>query len=152
MRDTVCCHAGNVADPAFGKDHACSEFAQPALRLGEQVASPGHALLRGPDVSGRVPRRDFIAEHGSWNRSRKAGYRVVAVHVGKDGKVSGSQPSLTGFLGGQTTQGRPADVQPIRDGSLPVSDDDNDVIGHPWPCFPQLLRMELSSPEHADPQ
>lgn len=70
----------------------------------------------------------FIAEHGSWNRSRKAGYRVVAVHVGKDGKVSGSQPFLTGFLDGQTTLGRPADVQPLRDGSLLVSDDDNGVI------------------------
>jgi glucose/arabinose dehydrogenase len=48
--------------------------------------------------------------------------------VGKDGKVSGSQPFLTGFLDGQTTLGRPVDVQPLRDGSLLVSDDDNGVI------------------------
>ncbi|HVX05973.1 MAG TPA: PQQ-dependent sugar dehydrogenase [Rhodanobacteraceae bacterium] len=33
------CHAGNVADPQFGKGHSCSEFAQPALRLGAHVAS-----------------------------------------------------------------------------------------------------------------
>ena len=70
----------------------------------------------------------FIAEHGSWNRSSKAGYRVVVVHVGEDGKATGSQPFLTGFLDGQKTLGRPADVQPMRDGSLLVSDDDNGVI------------------------
>jgi hypothetical protein len=70
----------------------------------------------------------FIAEHGSWNRSRKSGYRVTVLHVGKDGKVTGSKPFLTGFLDGQESLGRPADVQPLRDGSLLVSDDDNGVI------------------------
>jgi glucose/arabinose dehydrogenase len=53
---------------------------------------------------------------------------VVVAHVGKDGKVSGSQPFLTGFLDGETSLGRPADVQPMRDGSLLVSDDQNGVI------------------------
>jgi glucose/arabinose dehydrogenase len=48
--------------------------------------------------------------------------------VGKDGKVTGPQPFLTGFLDGQKTLGRPADVQPMRDGSLLVSDDDNGAI------------------------
>jgi glucose/arabinose dehydrogenase len=70
----------------------------------------------------------FIAEHGSWNRSQKSGYRVVVVQVGKDGKVTDSKPFLTGFLDGQKTLGRPVDVQPLRDGSLLVSDDDNGVI------------------------
>ncbi len=70
----------------------------------------------------------FIAEHGSWNRSRKPGYRVLVVHERKNGKVGGSQPFLTGFLDGQKALGRPADVQPLRDGSLLVSDDDNGVI------------------------
>jgi len=48
--------------------------------------------------------------------------------VGKDGTVTGSEPFLTGFLDGEKTLGRPADVQPLRDGSLLVSDDDNGVI------------------------
>ncbi|WHZ20281.1 MAG: L-sorbosone dehydrogenase [Rhodanobacteraceae bacterium] len=122
------CHAGNVVDPEFGKGHACSEFAQPALRLGAHVASLGMRFYVGrmfpPAYDGAI----FIAEHGSWNRSVKSGYRVVAVHVGKDGKVTGSEPFLTGFLDGQKTLGRPVDVQPLRDGSLLVSDDYNGVI------------------------
>jgi len=122
------CHAGNVVDPEFGKGHACSEFAQPALRLGAHVAPLGMRFYVGQMFPAAYRDAIFIAEHGSWNRSRKAGYRVVAVHVGKDGRATGSQPFLTGFLDGQTTLGRPADVQPMRDGSLLVSDDDNGVI------------------------
>jgi len=122
------CHAGNVVDPEFGKGHACSEFAQPALRLGAHVASLGMRFYVGQMFPATYRDTIFIAEHGSWNRSSKAGYRVVVVHVGKDGKVSGSQPFLTGFLDGQKPLGRPADVQPMRDGSLLVSDDDNGVI------------------------
>jgi glucose/arabinose dehydrogenase len=122
------CHAGNVVDPEFGKGHSCSEFAQPALRLGAHRASLGMRFYVGRMFPAAYHDAIFIAEHGSWNRSSKAGYRVVVVHVGKDGKVTGSQPFLTGFLDGQKTLGRPADVQPMRDGSLLVADDDNGVI------------------------
>jgi hypothetical protein len=53
---------------------------------------------------------------------------VRVAHVGKDGKVAGSAPFLTGFLDGQKTLGRPVDVQPLRDGSLLVSDDYNGAV------------------------
>ena len=122
------CHAGNVPDPEFGKGHPCSDYAQPALRLGAHVAALGMRFYVGRMFPKTYDDAIFIAEHGSWNRSRKSGYRVVAVRVGRDGKVTGSQPFLTGFLDGQKTLGRPADVQPLRDGSLLVSDDYNGVI------------------------
>jgi glucose/arabinose dehydrogenase len=122
------CHAGNVPDPEFGKQHACREFAQPALRLGAHVAALGMRFYVGRMFPAAYDGAIFIAEHGSWNRSRKSGYRVMVVHVGKDGKVISSRPFLTGFLDGQKTLGRPVDVQPLRDGSLQVSDDDNGVI------------------------
>lgn len=115
------CHAGDVLDPQFGKGHACTEFAQPALRLGAHMASLGMRFYVGRMFPASYEGAIFIAEHGSWNRSSKAGYRVIVVHVGKDGKVSG-------FLDGQKTLGRPVDVQPLRDGSLLVSDDFNGVI------------------------
>ena len=122
------CHAGTVPDPEFGKGHSCDQFAQPALRLGAHVASLGMRFYVGQMFPTSYRGAIFIAEHGSWNRSSKSGYRVVVVHVGKDGKVTGSKPFLTGFLDGQKTLGRPADVQPLRDGSLLVSDDENGVI------------------------
>jgi glucose/arabinose dehydrogenase len=122
------CHAGNVPDPEYGKGHSCSGYAQPALRLGAHVAALGMRFYVGQMFPKSYWGAIFIAEHGSWNRSRKSGYRVTVVHVGKDGKVTGAKPFLTGFLDGQNTLGRPADVQPLRDGSLLVSDDDNGVI------------------------
>lgn len=115
------CHAGNVLDPEFGyDDHACSQFAQPALRLGAHVASLGMRFYVGRMFPAAYQGAIFIAGHGSWNRSRKAGYRVVVVHIGKDGRIAGAQPFVTGFLDDQQTLGRRVDVQPLRDGSLLV--------------------------------
>ncbi|TAN07802.1 MAG: sorbosone dehydrogenase family protein [Rhodanobacteraceae bacterium] len=122
------CHAGNVLDPEFGHGHSCSQFAQPALRLGAHVAALGMRFYVGQMFPAAYHDAIFIAEHGSWNRSRKAGYQVRVVHVGKDGTVLSSAPFLTGFLEGQKTLGRPVDVQPLRDGSLLVSDDYNGAV------------------------
>jgi glucose/arabinose dehydrogenase len=69
----------------------------------------------------------FVAEHGSWNRSSKSGYRVmVAVLAGN--RVIDYRPFVTGWLQSQQTLGRPADVLPMRDGSLLISDDRAGVI------------------------
>ena len=122
------CHEGDVLDPQFGKGKSCSDYAPPALKLGAHVASLGMRFYRGRMFPASYRGAIFIAEHGSWNRSAKSGYRVVAVHVGSGGRVTGQQPFLTGFLDGQTTLGRPADVQPLPDGSLLVSDDFNGAI------------------------
>ena len=73
----------------------------------------------------------FIAEHGSWNRSPRAGYQVVFVPF-KDGKpLAGPEDFLTGFVtdpNGKIVYGRPVGVTVAGDGSLLVSDDDGDVI------------------------
>jgi glucose/arabinose dehydrogenase len=65
----------------------------------------------------------FIAEHGSWNRSRKIGYRVTLVRLDATGKAVGYEPFAEGWLQGESTWGRPADVLVAPDGSLLVSDD-----------------------------
>lgn len=122
------CHEGDILDPDFGKGKSCKDYAPPALKLGAHVASLGMRFYTGKMFPKSFQGAIFIAEHGSWNRSSKSGYRVVVVHVGMDGKVTNQQPFLTGFLDGQTTLGRPADVQPLPDGSLLVSDDDNGAI------------------------
>ena len=64
----------------------------------------------------------FIAEHGSWNRSEKTGYRVMLVRL--DGNNATSyEPFAEGWLKGESVSGRPVDVQQMPDGSLLVSDD-----------------------------
>jgi glucose/arabinose dehydrogenase len=71
----------------------------------------------------------FAAEHGSWNRSRLAGYKVIRVRV-KDGAPTGEyQDFMTGFVTGEgQAWGRPLGVTVAKDGSLLVSDDASGTI------------------------
>ena len=116
------CHGGTIADPELGKLHPCSQFTPPERNLGPHVASLGMRFYTGamfpPEYRGQV----FIAEHGSWNRSRKIGYRVTLVTV-DGGRATGYRPFAEGWLQGENAWGRPVDVQVMPDGALLVSDD-----------------------------
>jgi len=69
----------------------------------------------------------FVAEHGSWNRSTKIGYRVARVVV-EGGRTVKHEIFAEGWLQGRSAWGRPVDVQPTPDGALLVSDDEAGVI------------------------
>jgi len=116
------CHAGTIADPEFGRKRACGEFAAPAQNLGPHVASLGMRFYAGSQFPGAYRNQIFIAEHGSWNRSHKIGYRVTLVRL-QDGRAVSYEPFATGWLQGESAWGRPADVLVANDGSLLVSDD-----------------------------
>ncbi len=117
------CHAGTIPDPDYGKKRACSEFAKPAQLLGAHVAPLGMRFYTGTQFPAAYRNQIFIAEHGSWNRSRKVGYRVTLVRLDAQRRPIGYEPFATGWLQGEETRGRPADVAVAPDGSLLVSDD-----------------------------
>jgi glucose/arabinose dehydrogenase len=117
------CHGGTIPDPEFGAQHACSEFVPPAKALGPHVASLGMRFYTGSQFPAAYRNQVFIAEHGSWNRSRKTGYRVTLVRLDANGKAISYEPFAEGWLDGQIAWGRPADVLVAPDGSLLVSDD-----------------------------
>jgi glucose/arabinose dehydrogenase len=116
------CHAGTIGDPEYGRKHACGEFTPPAQRLGPHVASLGMRFYTGTQFPAAYRSRIFIAEHGSWNRSHKIGYRVSMVTV-TQGKASAYEPFVEGWLEGERAWGRPADVLVAPDGSLLIADD-----------------------------
>ena len=116
------CHGGDIADPEFGAKHRCQEFTPPAQKLGPHVAALGMRFYTGTQFPPEYRNQIFIAEHGSWNRSAKIGYRVSLVRLQGDKAVS-YEPFATGWLQGQSAWGRPADVLVLPDGSLLVSDD-----------------------------
>jgi glucose/arabinose dehydrogenase len=121
------CHQGDILDPQFGKGKSCADYAPPALKLGAHVASLGMRFYTGTMFPAAYRHAIFIAEHGSWNRSTKSGYRVMVARV--DGKkISGYTPFITGFERDQAAWGRPVDVLVLGDGSLLVSDDDAGAI------------------------
>jgi glucose/arabinose dehydrogenase len=118
------CHGGDVADPEFGAGHPCRGFTPPVAKLGAHVAALGMRFYTGtmfpPDYRDSI----FIAEHGSWNRSKKSGYRVVRITANADGTNVHQQVFAEGWLNPDDTEwGRPADVLPLPDGSLLISDD-----------------------------
>ncbi len=116
------CHAGTIPDPEFGSGHSCADFESPAIRLGAHVAPLGLRFYRGATFPAAYRGQILIAEHGSWNRSRKAGYRISLVRL-EGGRAVAYEPFVTGWLQGESPWGRPADILELPDGSLLVSDD-----------------------------
>ena len=116
------CHQGDIPDPRFGSGHSCKDYVPPVLKLGAHVASLGMRFYEGAQFPAPYKGAILIAEHGSWNRTKKSGYRVMTVRL--DGnKVLSYKPLITGFEQNESAWGRPADVQPLPDGSVLVSDD-----------------------------
>lgn len=116
------CHGGTIADPEFGRSRRCDEFVPPVQNLGAHVASLGMRFYSGKHFPERYRHAVFIAEHGSWNRSRKTGYQVSVVRLQGQRAVS-YEPFVSGWMKNESAWGRPADVLVMPDGSLLVSDD-----------------------------
>ncbi|HVL09703.1 MAG TPA: sorbosone dehydrogenase family protein [Burkholderiaceae bacterium] len=121
------CHAG-VPDPQFGKGRACSTFVAPVAKLGPHVAPLGMRFYTGKQFPADYRNNILIAEHGSWNRSKRIGYRVKRVVIDDAGKLVRQEVFAEGWLQGETPWGRPADVLVMPDGALLVSDDMAGVI------------------------
>jgi glucose/arabinose dehydrogenase len=116
------CHQGDLPDPEFGHGRHCADYVPPVLTLGAHVASLGMRFYTGTQFPARYRGAVLVAEHGSWNRTKKSGYRVMAVRL--DGsKVLGYEPLVTGFMQDERAWGRPVDVLVLPDGSVLVSDD-----------------------------
>ena len=116
------CHGGTISDPEFGRRRPCGDFTPPAQNLGPHVAALGMRFYTGTQFPAPYRNQIFIAEHGSWNRSTKIGYRVSLVRL-ENGQAIGYEPFAAGWLQGTDVWGRPADVLVMPDGSLLVSDD-----------------------------
>jgi len=116
------CHGGDLSDPEFGKERPCSEFIPPAIKLAPHAAALGMRFYTGRMFPEEYRNQIFIAEHGSWNRSKKIGYRVSVVKL-KGNQAVSYEPFAEGWLQGQKSWGRPADVLVAPDGALLVSDD-----------------------------
>ncbi|MBD3291296.1 MAG: sorbosone dehydrogenase family protein [Armatimonadia bacterium] len=121
------CHGRDILDPEYGEGRSCDQFTLPQAELGPHVAALGMRFYEGEMFPEHYRGDIFIAEHGSWNRSEKIGYRVMLVEI-EDGEAVSYEPFATGWLQGETAWGRPVDVQELPDGSLLVSDDAKGAI------------------------
>jgi hypothetical protein len=116
------CHQGDTPDPEYARGRSCGEFTPPARKLGAHVAALGMRFYTGTMFPAEYRGRLLVAEHGSWNRSEKVGYRIVLIAV-KDGAAEEEKTFAEGWLQGQSAWGRPVDLEVLPDGSVLVSDD-----------------------------
>lgn len=123
------CHGGTIKDPEFGDQFPCSDFVPPVQPMGAHVAPLAVKFYRGTMFPAKYRDYAFIAEHGSWNRSSKVGYKISLVKLDGNNAVS-YETFIDGWLNDDTQEqfGRPVDLLFLKDGSLLISDDYGDAI------------------------
>ena len=121
------CHAGVIPDPEFGKGKNCGDYKAPASTLTPHGAALGMKFNTGSMFPEQYKNQIFIAEHGSWNRSKPIGYRIMVATI--DGNaVTGYKPFIEGWLTNGEAWGRPVDVLFRKDGSMLISDDHANAV------------------------
>jgi len=122
------CHANGIPDPDIKRPNACAGVIMPAALIGPHSAGLGIKFYTGSMFPANYRNVAFIARHGSWNRTRKFGFDVVAARV--DGGKARIEPFLTGLVDEKTNAfyGRPSYVLQLADGSLLVSDEMNGAV------------------------
>jgi glucose/arabinose dehydrogenase len=117
------CHAGDMLDPEFGKGKSCNDYVKPLLKTGPHVAGNGVEFYTGAMFPAEYQNRAFLAQRGSWNRSKKIGFRVMMVTIDAKGGVAKYEPFAEGWLQGDEVWGRPVYTRTMKDGSLLIADD-----------------------------
>lgn len=123
------CHQGDILDPKFGLNKNCDDYIKPAQKLGPHVAPLGLEFISGSQFPLELQHQILIAEHGSWNRKEKIGYRITKVNIDSLGHATSYEDFITGWKDAAgEVWGRPVDLEYMPDGSLLISDDFADVI------------------------
>ncbi len=129
------CYANQVTDVTQIKpgDNRCKKTVAPKVQIEAHSAPLGLAFYTGSmfpkDWNGDL----LVALHGSWNRSRPTGYRVMRVQIASNGAAQIKEDFISGWIRpGETHKGvwmgRPVDVAVGPEGAVYISDDAAGVI------------------------
>jgi glucose/arabinose dehydrogenase len=101
----------------------------PDVLVQSHSASLGMTFYTGDRFPAQYKNGAFAAEHGSWNRTLRTGYKVIFVPT-VEGHATGEYVDfMTGFvLPNGEVWGRPVAVAQTKDGSLFVTDDGGDCV------------------------
>jgi glucose/arabinose dehydrogenase len=113
-----------IPDPDFGRgnEERIRASIPPVHEFRAHTAPLGITFVRGSRAPAAYRGAALVAQHGSWNRSEKDGYRVVSLHFSDDGQIE-ERDFAVGFEKDDHVIGRPVDVAVGPDGAFYVSDD-----------------------------
>jgi glucose/arabinose dehydrogenase len=124
-------YIGSNEDPrhAGQRPDLKEQVTAPDVLIQAHSASLGLTFYNGNAFPAEYVGDGFAAEHGSWNRSKRTGYKVIRLRL-KDGVPTGEyQDFVTGFvISDSEVWGRPVGVAVAHDGALLVSEDGNGTI------------------------
>ena len=124
-------YIGDHEDPQRGKERPDlkGQITTPDVLLQPHSAPLGIAFYNSSHFPAKFRDGAFVAMHGSWNRAKRTGYKVVRL-VFDNGRPTGEyEDFLTGFVAeDDAVWGRPSGVAVTRGGDLLVSDDLGGVV------------------------
>ena len=124
-------YIGDHPDPRHAGKHSelASTVLVPDVLVQSHSASLGMAFYTREQFPEEYRKRAFVAEHGSWNRARRTGYKVITIPF-VNGRGAGEYVDfMTGFVTPEgDVWGRPVAVAEAKDGSLFVTDDAGNCV------------------------
>ncbi|HEV2362678.1 MAG TPA: PQQ-dependent sugar dehydrogenase [Caulobacteraceae bacterium] len=123
-------YIGDHPDPRIpGRPDLKDKVTVPEVLLQAHTAPLGIVFYDGAQFPARYRGDAFVAEHGSWNRTRRVGYKVVRVRFSGGRPTGAVEDFLTGFvISDAAAWGRPVGVTVAADGALLVSEDASGTI------------------------
>jgi glucose/arabinose dehydrogenase len=121
-------YAGQNVDPRRKGERSdlVSKTIVPDVLIEAHSAVLGLVFYEGKMFPEEYRGRAFVALHGSWNRSRRTGYKIISIPF-KNGKATGGYDDfLTGWMLGEDNKdvwGRPVGLLVLPDGSMLITDD-----------------------------
>jgi glucose/arabinose dehydrogenase len=117
------------ADPNFeGEANFCKTTQAPAITFTSHSTPIGISFLNEAKIAAAYKNDALVALHGSWNREKLSGYKVVRVKFNEAHQPIAVEDFLTGWLQNNGAWGRPVDVTVGNDGAIYVSDDKMGLI------------------------
>jgi len=125
-------YIGDHQDPRHEGKHSelKDEVLVPDVLLQPHNASLEMTFYEGTQFPAEYQGDIFASQHGSWNRSVRAGYEVIRVPLHQTDRASGEyEDFVTGFVvDNRHVWGRPVGITEAQDGSLLVTDDGSNSI------------------------
>ena len=149
-------NGNNVPDPDFGAGHenGIATALPPVHAFRAHNAPLGIVFLRSGAAGDAYRDAALVALHGSWNRTRKDGYKVVSLHWRENGEIE-ERDFVVGFERDGQLIGRPVDVAEAADGAIYISDDYAGaiyrVVRGPARATGNSLAAAAAAAPHADP-